>query len=391
MRRSGKHDGRGWPALGLPHPDKITLPYLKRLETEGSLSSAFENTTSLAMTSLLVLLLVAAAAATRPCPDANAIYPCTCTTEDIGTAIHLNMDCSDVTSDSRLQSVFQASFPFSNFWSLTINPVISHPALTTLSPYVFGEVTFVHVLIDNTYIHTVHEEAFSASHSTLTNLTLINSKINEFPFETMASFLHLRNLSLSNNRFPSLPNLESTSLEVLDLSHNTALTFTQDTLKGTPQLRDIYLHNMDITYFPANVFSSLNRLKLVDLSNNVLKGKLEQAIFRVPLDSVEEIRLNDNSITGIASTAITGMHRTATVDFSNNHITALEWDDWYPLLDQLTGVGAVDLSGNPLQCSCDLVWLLLDEDELDKITDTTTCVDGTPMKNVDINDLLLMC
>ena len=38
------------------------------------------------------------------------------------------------------------------------------------------------------------------------------------------------------------------------------------------------------------------------------------------------------------------MHRTATIDFSNNNIVALEWDDWYPLLDQLTGVEAVDLT-----------------------------------------------
>lgn len=343
------------------------------------------------MTTLLLLLLVAAAAAQRPCPEANAIYPCICTVEETETSIHLNLDCSDVISDLVLESVFQASFPFTAFWSLTIEPEVAHPALTTLNQYVFGEVTFVHVNIDNTRINTVHEEAFSASHTTLTSFTLTNSRLNEFPFETMAAFTHLRNLSLSSNLFPSLPNLESNSLEMLDLSYNTALTFGADTLTGCPQLRNVYLNNMNIPYFPPNVFSTLNELNLVDLSHNVLAGKLEQGILRVPLDSVEEVKLNNNHITGIEGTAITGVHRTTTVDFSHNDIAALEWGDWYPLLDQLTGVGVVDLTDNPLQCSCDLVWLLLDEDELAKINDKTTCSDGTPMKDVDVNDLLILC
>lgn len=343
------------------------------------------------MTSLLVLLLVVAATAQRPCPDPTAIYPCTCTTEDTGTTIHLNLDCSDVTNNAVLESVFQASFPFTNFWSLTISPTTPHSALNSLNQYVFGEVTFVHVFINNTHIQTVHEEAFSASHTTLTSLTLTNSRINVFPFETMASFLHLRTLSLSNNLFQSLPSLESNSLQVLDLSFNTALTFSEDTLKGCPQLTDVFLNNMNIPYFPPNVFNTLNFLNLIDLSHNVLKGKLEQAILRVPLDSVEEVRFNNNHITGISSTAITGVHRTTTIDFSNNNIVSLEWEDWYPLLDQLTGVEAVDLTDNPLQCSCDLVWLLLDEDELAKINDKTTCYDDTLMKDVDVNDLLILC
>ncbi|XP_063874793.1 oplophorus-luciferin 2-monooxygenase non-catalytic subunit-like [Scylla paramamosain] len=344
------------------------------------------------MMSLLVLLLAAAAAATNiTCPNANAIVPCICTKEFTNTSTRLNLDCSPVTSDSSLQSVFQQSFPCLDFWSLTINPKTPHSNLTALNAYVFGEVTFVHVFIDNTYISTVHEEAFYASHTTLTNLTLTNNNITEFPFEAMPSFLHLRNLSLSNNKLLSLPNLESDSLEVLDLSFNTALTFSEDTLKGTPQLSDIYFHDMNLPYFPPNVFSSLNRLKLIDLSHNSLKGNLVQGILRVPLDSVEEVRLNNNYISGITSTAITGVHRTATIDFSNNEIVALEWKDWYPLLDQLTGVEVVDLTNNKLQCSCDLVWLLLDKDELNKINSKTKCMNGTLIRDLNVDSLLIVC
>ncbi|KAK8389308.1 hypothetical protein O3P69_008794 [Scylla paramamosain] len=148
---------------------------------------------------------------------------------------------------------------------------------------------------------------------------------------------------------------------------------------------------MNLPYFPPNVFSSLNRLKLIDLSHNSLKGNLVQGILRVPLDSVEEVRLNNNYISGITSTAITGVHRTATIDFSNNKIVALEWKDWYPLLDQLTGVEVVDLTNNKLQCSCDLVWLLLDKDELNKINSKTKCMNGTLIRDLNVDSLLIVC
>ena len=51
----------------------------------------------------------------------------------------------------------------------------------------------------------------------------------------------------------------------------------------------------------------------------------------------------------------------------------------------------VSSSDNPLKCWCDIVWLMLDKDELDKISDKTTCSNGILMKNVDIDAILISC
>lgn len=39
------------------------------------------------------------------------------------------------------------------------------------------------------------------------------------------------------------------------------------------------------------------------------------------------------------------MDRVGTINFSNNKLTTLDWDNWYPLFDQLTGMEVIDLSG----------------------------------------------
>lgn len=44
-----------------------------------------------------------------------------------------------------------------------------------------------------------------------------------------------------------------------------------------------------------------------------------------------------------------GLDRTAKLDFSNNQLTTLDWENWYPVLDQVTGVQVVDVAGKSWQ------------------------------------------
>lgn len=46
-----------------------------------------------------------------------------------------------------------------------------------------------------------------------------------------------------------------------------------------------------------------------------------------------------------AHNLLPGMDRVGTINFSNNKLTTLDWDNWYPLFDQLTGMEVIDLSG----------------------------------------------
>lgn len=263
---------------------------------------------------VLLLLLGAGAALASPkafpCPETLAIYPCTCS---VGSSGEPDMDCSGVLSNAELQSAFQASFPYKLFDNLIIQPAIGNPGLTDIKSYVFGEVSFKHVTISNTYIRTIEEEAFTPSHDTLIKLDVSNNEIGTFPYETMGLYIHLRILNLSNNRLSSLPNLESPSLLSLDLSQNVGLTLTEDTFVGLVELEALYLSQMGIASPPPNLFSTLTFIKILDLSDNDLTGLLEQGVIRVPLDSLEELMLNDNAITQIHSSAITGKSHTINI------------------------------------------------------------------------------
>lgn len=259
---------------------------------------------------LLLLLGVGAAVASPkafPCPDDINIFPCTCT---VGTSGEPDLDCSAVQSNLELENAFQATFPYSEFNNLIIQPASGHPGLTDIKSYVFGEVSFKHVTITNTYIRTIEEEAFTPSHDTLIILDVSNNEIDSFPYESIVSYIHLRILNLSNNRLSSLPNLESPSLLSLDLSQNVGLTLTEGTFTGLVELEALYLNRMDIASPPPNLFSTLTYIKILDLSYNNLAGILEQGVVRVPLDSLEELMLNDNDLTQIHSSAITGRYHT---------------------------------------------------------------------------------
>ncbi|KAG0729030.1 Oplophorus-luciferin 2-monooxygenase non-catalytic subunit [Chionoecetes opilio] len=374
---------------------------------------------------LMVAVVAAAAAGTArgsPCPVASSIYPCLCSDVYIGGKLYMDLDCSAATSNAVLANAFSGTFPFKKFTNLTIHPTVAHPALISLDGGVFGDVYFQNILVGNTDIRTVNEEALAPSHDSLILLDISDNRIESFPFEALLAFQHLRILDLSYNKLAALPNLETNSLIVLDLSGNLALTFSQDTFSGSPRLEEIYLTNMGLTAFPPNVFSSLNLLEVIDLSHNRLSGKLDQGSIRVPLDSLMDLRLNNNELSQIDPTAITGhttttaitgkpsrskkqnvatpatttttatgVNRDARINFQNNKIFSLDWNTWFPLLDQLSGAQVVDLRGNPLLCGCDLVWLFLDTDELAKIHDGTTCYDGRILKSIDVNDLLAIC
>lgn len=258
---------------------------------------------------VLLLMTVAAAAVAltkaAQCPVASVILPCVCT---IGASGEPDMDCSDVDSNADLERVFQQSFPDTVFNNLVINPVTGHPAFTDITSFVFGDVSFQHVVISNTYIRTVAEEAFAASHNTLISLDLSNNKIDSFPIEALPVFLHLRILNLANNRLPLLPNMDSPSLLSLDISQNVGLTITENTFIGLIELEALFLSRMGLVSLPPNVFSTLTFIKILDLSHNYLTGVLEQDIIRVPLDSLEQLMLNDNDLTQIHSSAITGRY-----------------------------------------------------------------------------------
>ncbi|XVF78899.1 hypothetical protein PTKIN_Ptkin14bG0174900 [Pterospermum kingtungense] len=158
-------------------------------------------------------------------------------------------------------------------------------------------------LSNNSFISLTSGGNDNYSWPSLGLLNLSSCNIIEVP-DVVRNLPGLTILDLSHNRIRVMEaqmfsNLES--LGILDLSHNIGLSFSNDSLV-LPSLMELYLSSCNITQFP-NFLTSLDRLISLDLSNNLIQGKL----------SKEEIKWGKNLLT---------------LDLSQNLLTVLEGYPW---------------------------------------------------------------
>ena len=144
-----------------------------------------------------------------PCPDAEAIYPCRCT-----SGFFFYLTCRNVTSD-QLTAIFQQDFPETHFDELEI---LDSPMLTSLN-FDFNGVTLAIFVAYDTPIETIAPEFLMGSAGTLQALEIYDSKLTTegFPFDTLASYDNLGSLILFGNNVDSVPSITSPSLKQLDI------------------------------------------------------------------------------------------------------------------------------------------------------------------------------
>ncbi|XP_063585362.1 oplophorus-luciferin 2-monooxygenase non-catalytic subunit-like [Penaeus indicus] len=271
-----------------------------------------------------------------------------------------------------------ALFPFDDFQSFTI---IQDRAginnIRNLASGVFGDITFEFVNIKGTKIQTISENVFLKSHDRLKRLELSGNLISDFPFETLASFLKLETFTIDDNLIDVLPNLESDSLKFFSINDNANMNFEIDVFTRVPTLQSISMKNISLLSLSPGVFSSQNNLITLRLDDNLLTELKENAI--APLNPrLEELSFAGNDITEVTHDAIHGMVDNSNLSFANNSIQTLPVDIWRGIFSQVAPNGIIDLSGNPLECGCDIKWLMVDfkDDYLHLLSRETACNSG---------------
>ncbi|XP_026484422.1 leucine-rich repeat-containing protein 57-like [Vanessa tameamea] len=120
--------------------------------------------------------------------------------------------------------------------------------------------------ISNHKLKEIPEEVFTLAEQ-LRNLDLSKNKIPYIP-EDMSMFKFLKQLNVSTNMIHILPeslaNLKK--LELLNVSFN-SLTCLPSTFSGLTNLKQIYLNNNKFKVFPKELLG-LPNIEVVDLSNN---------------------------------------------------------------------------------------------------------------------------
>jgi len=328
-----------------------------------------------------------------PCPVVSEIEPCLCSTD---SAYSINIDCSAALDGEEVASAMSAVFPFDDCADFTIIGSKSGDE-QNVTLETFGGKSFKSILIENTRLVHVSDDAFSEMFLTLTELSLVNNEINLFPFEILPQ-LRITDLDLSNNKLNTLPSLMSDTIRNAVFNGNANLNLQiadGDTFGGLTALITLKLIGINLTTekLSQNLFISNAQLKELYLNNNELTVLDTDSINPQPQAAITKLYLNDNNINEVKINAITGVAPECELNMINNQIKYLYIDGWKPIFDQIT-TGEILLDSNPLLCGCDMDWIVVNQVYLDTISVGTTCGAGEETLNIhslDVGYFINLC
>ncbi|KAK0079520.1 hypothetical protein PV325_001105 [Microctonus aethiopoides] len=253
----------------------------------------------------------------------------------------------------------------------------------------------------------------------LTNLNILDLSFNDIDNIKQVDtqyFPHLKVLKLVNNSLTAVPNVKLQFLRQLDLSYNPIEELTRDTFVVYPRLEDLVLRKLYRVKLVNNdclqSLHYLKRLRLqtwsqggglelhrllnglplrtieIEVTERVLKNQIHNAFTRrlreltitgemleviapAAFSTIESgeliLRIKDTHVRRFQSDIFLSLARKMsqlTLDLRNNNINELSPSVIYGNLSWETVgtnlvAGGLQISGNPLECDCEIAWLSL--------------------------------
>ncbi|XP_018016768.1 oplophorus-luciferin 2-monooxygenase non-catalytic subunit [Hyalella azteca] len=302
---------------------------------------------------------------TFPCPDAADIAPCICYTDERDL---LHLDCSLVPTEKYLETIFQQNFPVKHFQSFDL---FDNSHITTLGD-IFNGLTFVEVFVERCVnLREISQYWLADSRDTLVYLSIANTSLTSdaFPFISMDSYTRLEALFVPTNDFTFIPPIHSATIQGVAFESGMISVIEPDTFSNLPNLTYIGLSQNNLTSLAAStfVFSGVDHVLIyIYLYSNQLQH-LEPGVF---------------SVQGHPQNVTMRLH------LENNKLRTVDEEVFRPIMPYLEFVQLFD---NPLECGCDIVWLLLNPTYLDKVDPRAACSDGTLLTDLDLADYESFC
>lgn len=256
-------------------------------------------------------------------------------------------------SGNNIEGLNASQFSLSNLTFLNV----SHNPLSVVSDQLFEYLTDLQVLdISN----TSSPWTGSLSLENLSSLREIYLRRNLFEQCSNDTLLlnssHLEIIDLSDNKliylenctFRQLPNLKQ-----LYLDGNNISDLSEQSLQSLPMLQVLSLNGNKIATIHHPVFQSLSSLRTLSLSNMSLLFYLSKKTF-AGLENLRVLELSNNPhLSYISEELVSNMRHLQSLNLSNNNISILA----EPMFPPLTSPLNIDISGNNLVCDCHIHWI----------------------------------
>ena len=262
----------------------------------------------------------------------------------------------------------------------------------------------------NRYLNLITNNAFDGVSSTIEFLSLFQNNIGSFAFLAQASWPKLTQLNIGYNfaqilsgTFSTMPMLNYLTmadmsvqgitsdmftglaqLHTLDLGYNRISNIPADVFRNSPHLIDLRLNNQNENNvntqlsFDNTAFVSIeNSLQHLIIGNNRLIAnqfwsKVEKFV------NLIELKVPDTGLTSIPNNVFRNNIQLQTIDLSSNSISTVVQETFFGPRDTLSEINLsrnqiktatecvfwdfptqpeIFLTGNPLQCDCQLIWL----------------------------------
>ncbi|XP_069736130.1 CD180 antigen isoform X2 [Phaenicophaeus curvirostris] len=321
---------------------------------------------------------------------------------------------------------------------------LTHTHLSMLPPGISGMSLLVELVVNaNSFKHLCNIS--SAAFPSLTHLNIKgNLEVLQLGYGCLEKLAKLQHLDLSKSRVESFDCCDKalrglSSLQYLNLSHNTKLhlpdvlirdsanlelldlAFTplhintsQGPFRNLHLLQVLNLSSTHINISLQHLFQGLENLRLLDLSqNNFESGIMPKDKLFQELPNLEILILSSCGLTAIGQQAFHSLRKLRHVDLSHNKLSAISTDAFSNLksiylnfahnsirivprdeLASLTGHYIINLSYNPLDCTCLNIGLITwYKQNLDKIEDPegTRCSEPKSLAGSQLAIISLSC
>lgn len=254
----------------------------------------------------------------------------------------------------------------------------------------------------------------------LQHLDLSKSHIESFDCcsEALSGLSSLQHLNLSYNTKLHLQDVlikDSANLELLDLASTPLhINASQGPFQNLHLLQVLNLSSSHINTSMQHLFQGLENLMLLDLSqNNFESGIMPKDKLFQQLSNLEVLILSSCELTAVDGKAFYSLRKLRHVDLSNNKLIAFSTDAFSNLktiylncahnririvprdkLASLAGHCRINLSYNPLDCTCSNIGLITwYKQNLDKIEDSkgTRCSEPKSLAGAQLATISLSC